>query len=74
MRAYKDCGYIHRDVSAGNILIKPVLVREGKLLSVYWHGMLTDWELAKHKDVDYAREPDRTVCPAHSSFPSFMLF
>ncbi|RPD77269.1 hypothetical protein L226DRAFT_611594 [Lentinus tigrinus ALCF2SS1-7] len=59
MRAYNDCGYIHRDVSAGNILIQPVVVREGNQLSVYWQGILTDWELAKHKDVQHAREPDR---------------
>ncbi|RPD63393.1 hypothetical protein L227DRAFT_642693 [Lentinus tigrinus ALCF2SS1-6] len=59
MRAYNDCGYIHRDVSAGNILIQPVVVREGNQLSVYWQGILTDWELAKHKDVQHAWEPDR---------------
>ncbi|KAI0698188.1 hypothetical protein C8T65DRAFT_742912 [Cerioporus squamosus] len=58
--AYDDCGYIHRDVSAGNILIRPIVRRHGNKGSVYWQGVLTDWELAKHKDVDYAREPDRT--------------
>ena len=60
-QAYDVCGYIHRDVSAGNILLLPIIRRAGKTGSVYWQGILTDWELAKHKNVDFAREPDRTV-------------
>ncbi|RPD77268.1 hypothetical protein L226DRAFT_505403 [Lentinus tigrinus ALCF2SS1-7] len=58
--AYDLCDYIHRDVSAGNILILPIIRRQGNKWSVYWQGILADWELAKHKDIDYAREPDRT--------------
>ncbi|RPD63392.1 hypothetical protein L227DRAFT_521527 [Lentinus tigrinus ALCF2SS1-6] len=59
-QAYDRCGYIHRDVSAGNILILPTIRRQGDKRVVYWQGILADWELAKHKDINYAREPDRT--------------
>ncbi|RPD63382.1 hypothetical protein L227DRAFT_387575 [Lentinus tigrinus ALCF2SS1-6] len=59
-QAYDRCGYIHRDVSAGNILILPTIRQHGNKRVVYWQGILADWELAKHKDINYAREPDRT--------------
>ncbi|RPD77244.1 hypothetical protein L226DRAFT_363187 [Lentinus tigrinus ALCF2SS1-7] len=58
-QAYDLCGYIHRDVSAGNILILPTIRQHGDKRVVYWQGILADWELAKHKDINYAREPDR---------------
>ncbi|KAI0696669.1 hypothetical protein C8T65DRAFT_663385 [Cerioporus squamosus] len=59
-QAYKK-GVIHRDVSAGNVLI---YIREsvvdGKLVEERV-GMLTDWELSKRTDApDTARQPDRT--------------
>ena len=54
---------MHRDVSAGNILICPVIIRESDGgWSVYWRGILADWELAKHKDRHAALQPQRTVC------------
>lgn len=56
--AYEKARLIHRDISAGNIL----LVRS--LESGNWEGMLNDWELAKSisETDDTARQPDRTVC------------
>ncbi|KAI0696665.1 hypothetical protein C8T65DRAFT_663374 [Cerioporus squamosus] len=50
-QAYRK-GVIHRDVSAGNVLI--YLVQERV-------GILTDWELSKRTNApDTARQPDRT--------------
>ncbi|RPD57788.1 hypothetical protein L227DRAFT_655338 [Lentinus tigrinus ALCF2SS1-6] len=54
--AYK-AGIIHRDISAGNILL-------WYNAGVGWQGMLNDWELSKHVPADDAasggRQPDRT--------------
>ncbi|KAI0359685.1 hypothetical protein OH77DRAFT_1049762 [Trametes cingulata] len=53
-KAY-EAGIIHRDISAGNILLYPN--KKG-----VWCGLLNDWELSK-KVVDKApqgRQPDRT--------------
>ncbi|KAH7906180.1 hypothetical protein BJ138DRAFT_987575, partial [Hygrophoropsis aurantiaca] len=47
--AFEQCKILHRDVSAGNILI----TREGR-------GLLNDWDMAKPVDTDVARQPDRT--------------
>ncbi len=49
-------GYIHRDVSAGNILL--INIGGG------WFGMLNDWELAKRYPDDQShagQQLDRTV-------------
>lgn len=61
--AYKKCKYMHRDVSAGNLLIHPEIVRreDGKF-GIYWRGLLADWEMAKHSDTKKAMQPQRTVC------------
>lgn len=59
---------LHRDVSAGNVLICPTVVRsevDGQL-RVVWKGILTDWELSKPMTPANgklaARQPVRTVC------------
>lgn len=61
-RAYDQCGYMHRDVSIGNVLIRPIAVQDALGTHVYWRGILADWELAKHKSVDDALEPEKVVC------------
>ncbi|KAI0628843.1 hypothetical protein C8Q77DRAFT_1238469, partial [Trametes polyzona] len=64
--AFEQLSLLHRDVSAGNVLILPKLHKlKGGALKVSWHGILTDWELAKvvPKDLDSAqsaRQPERT--------------
>ncbi|CDO74884.1 hypothetical protein BN946_scf185004.g34 [Trametes cinnabarina] len=48
--AYVKHGLLHRDVSAGNVIIRISLsatVNENGSRKVEWHGVLTDWELAK---------------------------
>ena len=55
-------GILHRDISAGNVLI---IVRESVVdgeLQQERDGMLTDWELSKRTDApSIARQPDRMV-------------
>ncbi|KAI0806764.1 hypothetical protein C8Q74DRAFT_1341797 [Fomes fomentarius] len=64
--AYKKAKIIHRDVSAGNILICPTVIRDEKdgKLRVVWRGILSDWELSKslvpEGDQEQARQPVRT--------------
>ncbi|PIL32428.1 hypothetical protein GSI_05130 [Ganoderma sinense ZZ0214-1] len=68
--AVVKCGILHRDVSSGNILIRPELVctdpETGNSENVVlWWGVLSDWELAKAlpiegKAVIKARQPHRT--------------
>ena len=66
--AYEKFGLLHRDISTGNILILPRIVENNGKKIVLWHGLLTDWELAKYvpKDnsLEHARQPERTVCSA----------
>ena len=56
---------MHRDISAGNVLIHVrERVEDGKLVQERF-GLLTDWELSKrlpgeHED-PMARQPHRTV-------------
>ncbi|KAL0959974.1 hypothetical protein HGRIS_011636 [Hohenbuehelia grisea] len=51
--AYRKSLLLHRDISAGNILI---VTENGRR-----HGMLNDWDLAKNTDkLTGARAPDRT--------------
>lgn len=59
--AYTKAKYIHRDVSAGNILIRVVVKSKAGNNCVVWEGTLSDWELAKFIDIDYAVQPERTV-------------
>ncbi|RPD53819.1 hypothetical protein L227DRAFT_476746, partial [Lentinus tigrinus ALCF2SS1-6] len=60
--AYIRCEYMHRDVSAGNLLIYPrIIVSESdKTVDVFWQGLLADWELAKHSSKKTALQPQRT--------------
>ena len=49
--AVEQCNLLHRDVSAGNILILPMIFvtsnkTKGQRISVMWCGVLSDWELA----------------------------
>ena len=60
--AYVKCKYMHRDISAGNILIRIVVQQLEEGYSVNWQGVLSDWELAKHTDVKIILQPERTVC------------
>ena len=53
---------MHRDISAGNILIRIVIRSTEEGYSVNWEGVLSDWELAKHTDVKMTLQPERTVC------------
>ena len=64
------CNILHRDVSAGNILILPIVKvvpskRKGHKFLVAWSGVLSDWELAKKRpdanETAKARQPHRTV-------------
>ncbi|KAI0327888.1 hypothetical protein GY45DRAFT_1079989 [Cubamyces sp. BRFM 1775] len=62
--AYEKFGLLHRDISTGNILILPRIVEKNGKKKVSWHGLLTDWELAKYVPKDDAlgrtRQPERT--------------
>ena len=55
-------GVMHRDISAGNVLIHVrESVEDGKLVQDRV-GLLTDWELSKRTDApSIARQPDRMV-------------
>jgi len=57
--AYEVLGIIHRDVSAGNIMIIISSTKDDR------RGLLNDWDLArKIKDVKAggAKQHERTVC------------
>ncbi|KAI0645123.1 hypothetical protein C8Q79DRAFT_1119866 [Trametes meyenii] len=65
--AYRDHSLLHRDISAGNVIIRPTLVDDPQnpgMKKVMWNGVLTDWELAKVVPKDgsqqRARQPERT--------------
>ncbi|KAI0641602.1 hypothetical protein C8Q79DRAFT_929659 [Trametes meyenii] len=65
--AYRDHSLLHRDISAGNVIIRPILVDDPQnpgMKRVTWNGVLTDWELAKVVPKDgsqqRARQPERT--------------
>ncbi|KAI9066936.1 hypothetical protein FKP32DRAFT_319262 [Trametes sanguinea] len=72
-RAYDKLRLLHRDVSAGNIMIRPSLsamVDGNGMKTVEWKCILTDWELAEEvpfpapndrdKSKAIARQPERT--------------
>ncbi|KAI0368440.1 hypothetical protein BV20DRAFT_463505 [Pilatotrama ljubarskyi] len=61
--AYTRKGYLHRDISAGNVLIypRPTKMPNGTIKELRV-GLLTDWELAKNicDTQEGPRQPDRT--------------
>ncbi|KAH9927531.1 uncharacterized protein BXZ73DRAFT_102661 [Epithele typhae] len=61
-KAVKECHLLHRDVSAGNILLLPRFEHdesEGMSL-IGWAGILADWEMAKSTRAIGPRVPLRT--------------
>ncbi|KAI0333047.1 hypothetical protein GY45DRAFT_376152 [Cubamyces sp. BRFM 1775] len=67
--AYNRKKLIHRDISAGNVLIYPkVTVGENGELEEDRVPLLADWELAKRVDEpdEKARQPDRTFMSANA--------
>ena len=58
---------LHCDISSGNILIYPRVVKfKDNQVLLRWGGMLADWELSKpfqkdESEVRSARQPVRTV-------------
>ncbi|KAJ3002583.1 hypothetical protein NUW54_g5770 [Trametes sanguinea] len=62
--AYRRKGLLHRDISAGNVLILPKLVSAGDETIEMSVGILADWELAKEVDESKTErapcQPDRT--------------
>ena len=61
---------MHCDISAGNILIYSA---EDELGNVMIVGLLTDWELCKHRDdrEDEPRQNDRVVGFRYTVFKEF---
>ena len=66
--ALKNCRIMHRDVSAGNILIIFSIIppsSEEELYTIVMKGLLSDWELAKvipeTNSAVFASQPERTV-------------
>ncbi|KAI0764246.1 hypothetical protein BD413DRAFT_197099 [Trametes elegans] len=62
--AYVHFGLLHRDISAGNMMILPRIEEQDGRKRVTWRGVLIDWELAKYVPKDdsaqRARQPERT--------------
>ncbi|RPD68710.1 hypothetical protein L226DRAFT_495343 [Lentinus tigrinus ALCF2SS1-7] len=58
--AWTRCKYMHRDVSAGNLLIYPYVLKVDGKYRICWQGLLADWELAKHASKTVAMQPQRT--------------
>nr|VWO96516.1 Uncharacterized protein [Ganoderma boninense] len=53
---------LHRDVSGGNLLILPKVVKDARgAAAIKWTGLLADWEMSKPKDYrGLGRQPERT--------------
>ncbi|KAH9915431.1 uncharacterized protein BXZ73DRAFT_106160 [Epithele typhae] len=65
--AYKR-GIVHRDVSAGNILICPVFFHKNGLSAIIRLGLLADWEVAKDlSGRSQVSQPPHTGTWAHLS-------
>ncbi|KAI0707486.1 hypothetical protein C8T65DRAFT_781158 [Cerioporus squamosus] len=64
-QAYKKAKLLHRDISSGNILIYPRIMRVqdqfgAQRLQMTFTGLLADWEMAKPIDTEGPRQPERT--------------
>ena len=61
---------LHRDVSGGNILIIPSIIKDDQGAEIKWTGLLTDWEMSKPRDgatvAPGGRQPERTVSDSES--------
>ena len=59
---------LHRDVSGGNILIRPIVIDSHGHKRVRWAGLLADWETAKSmgSKPHIHRQPERTASASHS--------
>ncbi|RPD57569.1 hypothetical protein L227DRAFT_551932 [Lentinus tigrinus ALCF2SS1-6] len=59
--AYEKLSLLHRDVSGGNVLIYPRLVKtaDGRF-KIAFTGILADWEMAKETTITGPRQPVRT--------------
>ncbi|EPQ50674.1 hypothetical protein GLOTRDRAFT_17993, partial [Gloeophyllum trabeum ATCC 11539] len=55
--AFGEAHILHRDVSAGNILILRTRNADGEIET---SGLLNDWDLSKSIDIQGARQADRT--------------
>ncbi|RPD57566.1 hypothetical protein L226DRAFT_481758 [Lentinus tigrinus ALCF2SS1-7] len=59
--AYEKLSLLHRDVSGGNVLIYPRLVKNAKGgFMIAFTGILADWEMAKETTITGPRQPVRT--------------
>ena len=58
--AYTRCGYIHRDVSVGHLLIRARVVEVEGGYTVRRQGVLVDWHVGKKED-EQAHGPARSV-------------
>ncbi|KAJ2966718.1 hypothetical protein NUW54_g13727 [Trametes sanguinea] len=65
-------GILHRDISAGNVLIYPrEYINEDGKLQILRDGLLTDWELAKDVEAKpVAKGPSQTDCTGTWQFLS----
>ena len=63
---------MHRDISGGNILLRPVISYDPKTrkVNIRWQGILADWELAKNISTEpQAKQPERTVRTTFIALP-----
>lgn len=82
--AYKKAHILHRDVSAGNVLLYPCFVKRAGGVRIVNTGLMADWEFSRDLKVKEKGQPGRTVtlntfaripsvftdrCPGHVAFP-----
>lgn len=70
-QAWENMELLHRDISAGNILILHYTNKNGKKRAI---GMLIDWDLCKYKKfLETVLRPARSVCRVECEFEDPML-